>query len=445
MKGDAAEEAEDEEQQKPLEELKEVYSNASREELVNALEELVNDTDIPKIKSRVGLIKVSFIKLQKAEDEKRLEKYIEDGGDKEEYEAAEDSLKDKFNATFQVYKNNRQNYLKDQEKAKVDNLTFKNEILEKLRDLINSEETLKKTYDEFKELQYKWKEIGMVPAGEVNNLWQNYHFLVEKFFDKVKINKELRDLDLKKNLELKIELCEKAEELLIESSIIKSFKQLQQYHDEWKEVGPVPADKREDVWNRFKAATEKINERRKEYYEQLHSEQENNFLAKQALCEKAEKLVVEEPDNMKDWQNLTDQVNELFKIWRTIGRAPKKNNDEVWNTFKSHLNTFFNNKKEYLRKIKDEQLNNYNLKIEICIEAEKIKDSTDWRSTTQVLIKMQKDWKDLGPVPKKHSDKIWKRFRVACDEFFILNLSISIISIKTRRTTSRKNMKSWKN
>jgi hypothetical protein len=258
----------------------------------------------------------------------------------------------------------------------------------------------------------------MVPAGEVSNLWQSYHFLVEKFFDKVKINKELRDLDMKKNLELKIELCEKTEELLLETSIIKSFKLLQQYHQEWKDIGPVPQEQNDEIWERFKAATDKINERRREHYGKLQEEQEKNLLAKTDLCEKAEELLTATPATFREWQQQTNKMNELFKLWRSIGRAPKKSNNEIWDRFKGSMNTFYNNKKEFMKTIKDEQLNNYNLKVDLCVQAENMKDSTDWKKTTQELIKLQNEWKNIGPVPRKHSDKIWKRFRAACDEFF---------------------------
>jgi hypothetical protein len=258
----------------------------------------------------------------------------------------------------------------------------------------------------------------MVPKTEVNNLWQNYHFLVEKFFDKVKINKELKDLDLKKNLEQKIELCEKAEELLIEPSILKSFKQLQRYHEMWKEVGPVPDDKKDEIWDRFKSATDKINMRRREHYKILQDDQENNLAAKTALCEKAENLLTQEVNSIREWQEMTRHFNELFKIWKSIGPGPKKQNDEIWDRFKVALDNFFTEKKEYFGKLKDQQVNNYNLKLDLCVQAEALRDSTDWRETTRELINLQNEWKNIGPVPRKNADKIWKRFRTACDEFF---------------------------
>jgi len=415
---DEEEETENSEEEVDHTFLPEALASLTREALVEKLEALVTESNVSLIRNKVAGVKVVFLKKSKEEKKAQLDEFLKQGGIAEDFQATEDPVEIRFNAAFNIYKDNRRAFLEGLEKTKVDNLAKKQEILEKLRDLINSEETLKKTYDEFKELQIQWKEIGMVPSGEVSNLWQSYHFLVEKFFDKVKINKELRDLDLKKNLELKVELCEKAEELLLETSIIRSFKQLQKYHDEWKEIGPVPADKRDEIWERFRMATEKINDRRKEYYEKLHEEQEKNLLAKQALCDRIEMVLAAEPVKMKDWQELTDQVDELFKLWKSIGRAPKKHNDEVWSRFKASINAFFNNKKEFLNSIKQEQLNNYNLKLDICVQAENLKDSTEWKKTTQDLINLQRDWKKIGPVPKKHSDKIWKRFRAACDEFF---------------------------
>ncbi|MCU0370163.1 MAG: DUF349 domain-containing protein [Bacteroidales bacterium] len=411
-------EEEDEEGLEYHEEIVEKYDTYDREKLVEILEETVREENILKIKTRVALIKVAFLRLSKEYRQLMLDTHLNSGGTRENYVPAADPLVEKFNHVFETYKKNKIKFNEQQEVVKLRNLDAKKAILEELKELINSEETLKKTYDQFKDLQTKWKEIGLVPSTEINNLWQNYHFLVEKFFDKVKISKELRDLDLKKNLERKLELCEKAEELLIEPSVIRSFQQLQKYHEEWKEVGPVPQDKRDEIWERFKTATDKINERRRDHYNSLAKDQDTNLLAKIALCEKAEQLASMEIDNLKDWQEKTREVNDLLKVWKTIGPAPKKENDEIWEKFKAFLNGFFANKKEFFSKIKQEQLNNFNLKLDIVKQAEALKESTDWRKTTQELISLQKEWKNIGPVPRKHSDKIWKRFRAACDEFF---------------------------
>ncbi len=394
------------------------YDGLDRETLLNSLEEIVQVADVSKIKQKVALIKVSFLKANKLIKEEKLKTFLADGGLKEEYEDQSDEVEEKFKLLFDVYKQNKAKFNANLEEQKRLNLELKKQVLDELKELINSEETLKKTYDEFKVLQDRWKEIGLIPQNEINNLWQSYHFLVEMFFDKVKINKELRDLDLKKNLEIKIELCEKAEELLLESSITKSFKDLQHYHEQWKEVGPAPHESREEIWERFKAATNKINERRREYYDNIHETQKQNLEAKTALCEKAEELSAVELKTLREWQEQTNKINELMEIWRGIGPAPKKYNDEIWRCFKGILNGFFDTKKEFFTQLKEQQLNNYNIKLDLCVQAEAIKDSTDWKKTTNDLIRLQKEWKTIGPVPKKYSDKVWKRFRAACDDFF---------------------------
>jgi hypothetical protein len=411
---------EDDEDDEEHEDVVEDYDGKTREELVAILEETVVDEDVIKIKKKIALIKVAYHKISKEEQNKKPDVVAEGDGEDaaEEPEKVVDEVEKRYNTAFAIYRTNRKKFLEEQEKLKQQNLDAKKVILEELKTLIDSEESLKKTYDEFKTLQEKWREIGMVPKSEVNNLWQNYHFYVEKFFDKVKMNKELRDLDMKKNLEAKINLCEKAEELLLETSILKSFKELQTLHHKWKEVGPVPQDKNDEIWERFKATTEKINELRREHYNKLQDDQKNNLLAKNALCEKAEEILNVEQNTIKEWQTATDKISELLKVWKTIGRAPRKNNDEVWDRFKASLDTFFSNKKEFFQKIKEEQVNNYNLKLDICAQAESMMDSSDWRKTTHDLINLQKEWKAIGPVPRKHSDKIWKRFRLACDTFF---------------------------
>lgn len=391
-------------------------AHMDREQLVALLEETVQNEDVNEIKSKVSQIKVAYLAITNKENQ---EKY-QNAADSEEAESFEttDPLEERFTVAFAVYKHNKSRFAEDQEKIKISNLEAKKKILDELKVLINSEETLKKTYDEFKTLQDEWKLIGMVPKAEAQGLWQNYHFLIEKFFDKVKINKELKDLDLRKNLERKIELCEKAEELVLETSITQSFKRLQELHEEWKEVGPVAQDKREEVWDRFKTATEKINDRRHEFYKKIQGDLEANYAAKVLLCEKVEQLVATEFNSIKQWQDSTHQINDLLKMWKSVGQAPQKVNNEVWNRFKAQLDLYFSNKKEYFGKLKDQQLNNYNLKVELCLQAESHKLSTDWKNSSRELIKLQDEWKKIGPVPRKHSEKIWKRFRTACDEFF---------------------------
>ncbi|MEI7980587.1 MAG: DUF349 domain-containing protein [Bacteroidota bacterium] len=394
------------------------YDSYSRAELVELLEKEVVDTDINTVKARIAMIKVAFLKKKKEENLEKYENAPEEGSTKEELATEPDELDIKFNNFFTIYKANKARHLEEQEKIKQDNLKKKFLILDELKTLINSEETLKKTYDEFKTLQERWKEVGMVPRTEINNLWQNYHFLVEKFFEKVKLNKELKDLDLRKNLEAKMALCEKTEELLLETSVLKSFKKLQKYHEEWKELGPVPADKKDEIWERFKTATDKINERRREHYAIIEEDQVKNQETKTALCEQAEIVIGLPNESIREWQENTNKVNDLLKIWKSLGPVPQKVNAEIWNRFKTSLDTFFANKKEYFDKLKEQQLNNYNLKVELCMQAESLKTSTDWKKTSNELIRLQGEWKKIGPVPKKNSDKIWKRFRSACDDFF---------------------------
>ncbi|MCK5775048.1 MAG: DUF349 domain-containing protein, partial [Bacteroidales bacterium] len=273
-------------------------------------------------------------------------------------------------------------------------------------------------YKAFQKLQEDWRDIGLVPQGEVKNLWENYHFLVEKFFDKVKLNRELMMIGLNKNLEQKIQLCEKTEELLLEKSINKSFLTLQDYHTKWKEVGPVPNEKNDEIWERFKNASDKINERRQFHYEEMHKEQLQNLHLKTALCEKIESMMENLPDDIKDWNNKTDDINSVFAEWKTLGPTPKKHNDDIWMRFKTSMNNFFNEKKNYFGKIKDEQMNNYQLKRNLVEQANAIKDSQEWKDTTHSLIELQKKWKTIGTVPRKYSNTIWKEFRSSCDHFF---------------------------
>jgi hypothetical protein len=390
----------------------------TRVELVDLLEKAVAETDFNAIKSRIAMIKVAFLKKKKEENLQKYEQVMEEGGTKEELAPEQDELDVRFNDIFNIYKATKAKHIEEQEKIKQGNLKRKYLILDELKTLINSEETLKKTYDEFKILQERWKEVGMVPRTEINNLWQNYHFLVEKFFEKVKLNKELKDLDLRKNLEAKLSLCEKTEELLLETSVIKSFKKLQKYHEEWKELGPVPADKKDEIWERFKNATDKINDRRREHYSLIEEDQNKNLQTKIALCEQGEIVLGLPNESIKDWQENTNKVNDLLKIWKNIGPVPQKVNAEIWTRFKTSLDSFFAIKKEYFDKLKEQQMHNYNLKVELCMQAESLKGNTDWKKTTNELIHLQGEWKKIGPVPKKNSEKIWKRFRTACDDFF---------------------------
>ena len=267
-------------------------------------------------------------------------------------------------------------------------------------------------------MQNEWRDIGLVPQSKMKNLWDLYHFHVENFYDYIKINRELRDLDLRKNLEAKINLCELAEELLVEPSIIKAFNTLQKFHEQWREIGPVPRENKDDIWERFKTVTAKINKKHQEFFETRKDEQKKNLEAKSALCEKVEEINTLELENYKEWDEKSKEIIELQKVWRTIGFAPKKDNNKIYDRFRTACDEFFNKKRDFYSKNKELQQNNLQMKIDLCVQAEALRDSTDWKKTTQDLINIQKQWKEIGPVPRKHSDSVWKRFRAACDFFF---------------------------
>lgn len=387
-------------------------------QLVVMLEELVQNVDIQSIKDKVAAIRLHFNKLNKEDLDNELDQFLQGGGEAESFQHVEDPIEQRFNTAFGIFKANRAKQNEDLEKQKVENLAKKQAILDELKEIIASDDSLKKTYDDFRALQDRWKEIGPVPATENSNLWNNYHFLVEKFFDKVRIGRELRDLDMKKNLDAKIELCEKAEELLDEKSITKAFKALQKLHEDWKEIGPVPQEKKDEIWERFKAATDKINQIRREHYSKIEEEQSANLEAKKALCEKADELVAEDYTSVNAWQKKSTELSELFSVWKTLGPANKKDNEEIWQRFRGTMDSFFAKKKAFFATLKDRQTENLERKTQLCIEAEGLMDSTEWKSATEQMKKLQEEWKTIGPVPKRHADKIWKRFRAACDTFF---------------------------
>lgn len=387
-------------------------------QLVEMLEEVVQNDDLQAIKDKVAAIRIHFNKLNKEDMDNELEQFIQNGGSSEEYQHSEDPLEVRFNEAFGIFKAKRAKQNENLEIVKQENLVKKQAILEELKQVIASEETLKKTYDDFKVLQDRWKEIGPVPATENANLWNSYHFLVEQFFDKVRIGRELRDLDMKKNLDAKIALCEQAEELLNEKSLTKAFKALQKLHDDWKEVGPVPQDKKDEIWERFKAATDKINQIRREHYAKLQEEQNANLATKTALCEKAEEILNEDYTSVNAWTKKSEELSELFKVWKTVGLASKKDNEDIWARFKGAMDSFFAKKKEYFSTLKDQQTENLERKTQLCVEAEALMESTEWKKASEQLKKLQEEWKTIGPVPKRHTDKIWKRFRAACDTFF---------------------------
>ncbi|MDR0971776.1 MAG: DUF349 domain-containing protein [Bacteroidales bacterium] len=408
----------DQEEQKSIDKLIEDYSHFSRQELLNEITTLSNSENIEQMKMRSNLVRNAFRDLTQKEIEQKKKDFVEAGNNEEDFVEEDDNLTIEFNKQYAIYKEKRQKYLDEQEQIKMENVQKKNSILEELKQLLDSDESLKDIYDKFNKIQERWKEIGQVPRAEINNLWQNYHFLIEKFYDKVKINRELRELDLKKNLDAKIALCEKVEELLLEPSINKSFKALQEIHQKWKEIGGVPQDKNEEIWERFKKASDTINNRRQQYYESIKADLETNLLAKKALCDKAEEILKKERNTIKQWTNDGGDLSELLKLWKTIGPVPQKDNEEIWKRFKGSLNEFFALRKDVLKEFKAQQEMNFTKKNELCLKAEALSQSTQWKKTTEEFKKLRQQWKEVGGVSKKLSEELWNRFQNACNTFF---------------------------
>jgi hypothetical protein len=394
------------------------YSNHSEVELINELRTLLEGPGFFEIIDQVESIKSNFYKKLKAKLVEEKKKFIEEGGFEEEFKPEVDPYEHDLKTLLQQFKQRKAEHNKDIEAEKDDNLKKKYEIIEDIKTLVNRKESINKTFQDFRDLQQKWREIGLVPQANMKDLWENYHHHVENFYDYIKINKELRDLDLKRNMEEKISLCEKAEALVLEPSIIKSFNALQKFHDLWREIGPVPRDKKEELWERFKAATTLINKKHQDFFENRKRSQKKNLDAKTALCEKVEEILDKEPATHKEWEDKSKDLVELQKYWRTIGFAPQKENTMIYERFRQACDTFFDKKREFYSKHKEVQSNNLQMKIDLCVQAEALKESTDWKKATEEFISIQKKWKEIGPVPRKQSDIIWKRFRSACDHFF---------------------------
>ncbi len=412
------EELEESDEERPVKQDLPDYNVYSQLELVNVLRSLLETDSDEDIKDNIDAIKAAFYRKAKAYAEEMKKKFIDEGGVEEEYVPEEDPYEQDIRDLLKKYRQVRFEQSKKLDAEKENNLKRKYEVIEAIKNLIHNEESINKTFHEFRELQKQWYEIGQVPQAKMKDLWDTYHFHVENFYDYIKINKELRDLDLKKNLELKISLCEKAEELLLEPSVMRAFNSLQKFHEQWREIGPVPRDKKDEIWERFKVTTAKINQKYQEFLDKRKSEQKKNLDAKTALCEKAEEISQLTLDSHKDWDDKSRELVELQKVWRTIGFAPKKDNNRIYDRFRTACDTFFNRKREFYSKNKEAQQSNLQMKLELCMEAEKLKDNDDWKKTTQQFIDLQKRWKEVGPVPRKHSDALWKRFRAACDYFF---------------------------
>ncbi len=394
------------------------YSQMDREGLMAALEELMNEA-VQQIKGRAQAIRTRFNELNRDVQKAAFEAFLADGGNKDDYQAQNDSLAEQFYALYDRYRARRQQYLEELEAQKKKNLEAKQALIDELRTLVDSEEEQVRTsLDRFNDIQERWKAIGDVPRESMNDLWQNYHFQIEQFFNKLKINRELRALDQKRNLDQKITLCERAEEFIMEPSVTKAFKGLQDLRAQWKEIGPVPAEQNEEIWQRFQNAANQIDERRKEYYEQRKEEFDNNLLAKQALVDKAAELTAEKPQSTRQWNDVTNALDEMLKVWKTIGPVPREVNEEIWAKFKGMIDRHYAEKKEYFSSIRDEQEANYQKKVELCLKAEAIAQREDWKKATEELLQLQQEWKEIGAVSRKYSDKVWQRFRSACDAFF---------------------------
>lgn len=393
------------------------YTGRSREQLIEDLKVLLEE-DIEAIKSRVAALRAVFVAANRELQHAAFEAFIAEGGNKEDFQYTEDAVADTFRKLYKQYHDRRQQRIDEIEAVKQQNLDKKKAILDELKAVIEGEDTIKKSYDDFNALQERWKAIGDVPRDAANDLWQSYHFLIEQFFKKVNINKELKMLDMKKNLEQKILLCEKTEELIVEPNVQKAFKGLQEMREQWKAVGPVPPEQNEEIWTRFCNAADQIGNRYRDFFAQRANEMEKNLLAKQALVEKATELTSQAPASTKEWNDTSAQLDELLKVWKTIGPVPREQNESIWKQFKGMIDEFYTKKKTYFDQIKDEQTENYNKKIDLCLKAEAIAKREDWKKATEELLQLQKEWKETGSVNRKQSDKIWARFRGACDEFF---------------------------
>lgn len=394
------------------------YSGYSKHELVETLGLIIENRPTVEIRDDVERIKILLYKKLKLDADERKTKFLDDGGKIEDYRAWVDSDDAHVKHLLEKYKNKKTDYNKIQEAEKYENLKKKYDIIDKIKDLVNREESINKTFHDFRTLQNEWHSIGVVPQTSLKDLWENYHHYVEIFYDYIKINKELKDLDLKKNLEAKVLLCEKAEELFLEPNPVNAFRFLQDFHDQWREIGPVPLESKNEIWERFKEATSQINKRHHEYFEKQKDDQRKNLEAKISLCEEVEAINLLEIKNFRDFDERADKVVELQKMWRTIGFAPKKQNNKVYQRFRDACDTFFEKRRGFYSDNKEIQLNNLQLKTELCIQSEVLQESTDWKSTSDALIKLQKEWKEIGPVPRKQSERSWKRFRKACDHFF---------------------------
>ena len=389
----------------------------TKAEVVERIKEIAHAEEIPQ-KDEVDYLKTVFYKLHFAEREADMKAYLDAGGDPASYQVKPDENENAFKAEMTIIKERRAKQFEEQEKLKQENLKKKLDIIEKIKNMATSPEEANKSYQEFKQLQQEWKEIKMVPAENANELWRNYQLYVEQFYDLLKLNSEAREYDFKKNLEIKTKLCEAAEKLADEDDVISAFHQLQELHQEYRESGPVAKELREGIWARFKAASTVINKKHQQHFEDIRAKEEDNLNKKTELCEKVEAIAKEENKTSADWENHTKQIIEIQTEWKTIGFAPQKMNVKIFERFRAACDDFFGRKSAYFTQMKKEFTENAEKKKALVEKAQALKDSTEWKATSDKLIALQKEWKTIGMVPKKYGDQLWNDFLAACNHFF---------------------------
>ena len=389
----------------------------TKAEVLERVKDIAHGEEPPK-KEEVDYLKTAFYKLHIAEREAKLKAYIEQGGDPEKYQITPDEDEEVFKAEMGIIRERRAAAFREMEAEKEENLKKKLDIIEKIKAMITSPEEANKAFQNFKALQQEWRDIKAVPAEKANELWRNYQLYVEQFYDLLKLNSEAREYDFKKNLELKTKLCEAAEKLAEENDVISAFHQLQKLHGEYREIGPVSKELREEVWGRFKAASTTINKRYQQHFEGIRAREEENLAKKTALCEKVEAIAAEENKGGADWERHTKEIIELQAEWKTIGFAPQKMNVKIFERFRAACDDFFNRKAEYFRNLKTTFKENVDKKRALIEKAKALQDSTEWKSTGDKLINLQKEWKTIGMVPKKIGDQLWEEFLGACNKFF---------------------------
>ena len=394
-----------------------VSKPATKKDVLNLLKELAQDAENAN-KQEIDNLKQSFYKLHNTELEAAKKQFTDNGGAVEDFVAQEDPIEKEFKRLMGVIKDKRSKLIAEQERQKEENLQVKLSIIEELKELVESGDDANKSYTEFKKLQQQWNETKLVPQGKVNELWKNYQLYVEKFYDLLKLNNEFREYDFKKNLEIKMHLCEAAEKLADEEDVVSAFHQLQKLHQEFRDTGPVTKELRDEIWNRFKVASTTVNRRHQQHFEALKETEQHNLDQKTVICEIVEAIEYNELKTFSAWENKTQEVIALQNKWKTIGFAPQKMNVKIFERFRHACDDFFKKKGEFFKSLKEGMNENLEKKKALCEKAEALKDSTDWKTTADTLTKLQKEWKTIGAVPKKHSDAVWKRFQEACDYFF---------------------------